>query len=295
MALHVEHQPVTDASAVPQAGYQAVSDAYFDTLRILLVRGRAFSTQDREDSQPVAIVSAALAERFWPGTDAVGRRIRLGDSNEWLTVVGIAGDVTMYNWWDGIDFSRVYVPLRQAAPGGVLYAAARTHGGAGGLAGSLRAALRSVDPNLPVQRVRTMERAIEESSLGVDFLAVLLTICGAIAGVLAMVGIYGMMAYAVSQRSREFGIRIALGGTARDILALTMRQAGVLTVAGLAAGCVLAAVFGSLMASALYGLVSIDVMTFLLVGAALGAASLAAAYLPARRTLRLDAAAILRA
>jgi len=290
----VEHQPVPEAGAEPRAGYQAVSSGYFHAMRIPIVSGRAFSGLDREDTQPVAVVSAATASRLWPDDDAVGRRLRIGDANEWHTVVGVAGDVTMYNWWDGVDYQRVYVPSRQAAPEGVLYAAVRTRGEPAATAATLRDAVRAVDPAVPIQQLRTMERAIASSSLGLNFLATLMAICGLLAALLAAIGIYGMMSYAVSQRAREFGIRIALGGTARDMVGLTLRQAGVLTAAGLAAGSAMALLFGWALARSLFGLVSLDPVTFVVVGIGLAVVALGAAYLPARRTLRLDPAAILR-
>ena len=139
-----------------------------------------------------------------------------------------------------------------------------------------------------------MESAIQESSFGLNFLSVLMAICGGVAGLLSMVGIYGMMAYSVSARTHEFGVRIALGGTTRDMVWLTLKQAGQLTGIGLATGSVLALLFGWALLRVLFGLVSIDAMTFAMVAAGLALVSLTAAYLPARRTLRLDPAAVLR-
>ena len=178
---------------------------------------------------------------------------------------------------------------------GVLFVAVRTAGETGAIAPSLRESIRSVDRHLPSQRVQTMESAIQESSFGLNFLSVLMAICGGVAGLLSMVGIYGMMAYSVSARTHEFGVRIALGGTSRDMVWLTLKQAGQLTGIGLATGSALALLFGWALRSALFGLVSIDAMTFAMVAAGLALVSLTAAYLPARRTLRLDPAAVLRA
>jgi putative ABC transport system permease protein len=292
--IAVEDRPVADESTAPSVGYQLVSPGYFQAMRIPLLSGREFSPLDREDGQPVAIISDAMANRFWPGANALGRRVRFGDRGVWHTVVGVARNVTMYNWWDGVDYQRVYVPLRQATSEGILYVAVRTAGEAA-TATSLGETVRSVDRHLPVQRVRTMETAIEESSLGLNFLAVLLAICGGTAALLAMIGIHGMMAYSVSARTHEFGVRIALGGTSRDLVRLTLTQAWRLTAIGLATGSVLALLFGWALGSALFGLVALDAMTFAIVAAGLALVSLIAAYLPARRTLRLDPAAVLRA
>jgi putative ABC transport system permease protein len=187
------------------------------------------------------------------------------------------------------------VPLLQAADGGVLFAAVRAAGAPAAIAPSLRVSVQGVDPQLPIQRVRTMESAIQDSSLGLNFLSVLMAICGGIAGLLAMVGIYSMMAYSMSLRTHEFGVRLALGGTARDMLMLALKQAGRLTAVGLACGSVLACVFGWALSSALFGVVSLDGTTLVAVSLVLAIVSLGAAYVPARRALRLDPTTILRA
>jgi putative ABC transport system permease protein len=293
-ALSVEDKPNSDVAAIPMVGYQLVSAGYFNAMRIPVLTGREFSAADRVGNQSVAVVSEATAQRFWPGGNALGRRIRLVDDGPWLTIVGVVGNVTMYNWWDGVDFQRAYVPLLQAADGGVLFAAVRAAGAPAAIAPSLRVSVQGVDPQLPIQRVRTLESAIQDSSLGLNFLSVLMTICGGIAGLLAMVGIYSMMAYSMSLRTHEFGVRIALGGTARDMLTMALKQAGRLTAVGLACGSVLACVFGWALSSALFGLVSLDGTTIVAVSLVLAIVSLGAAYVPARRTLRLDPTMILR-
>ena len=290
-----EDRSAPSESATPPAGFQLVSPGYFGAMRIPIISGREFSTLDREDSEPVAIISETLARRFWPGGSALGRRVRFGDREVWHTVVGVAGDVTMYNWWDGVDYQRLYVPFRQGAPDGVLYAAARADGDAAAVMPSLRASVRSLDPRLPLQRVRTMQSAIEETSFGLNFLAVLMAVCGGIAGLLATVGIYGMMAYSVSARMHEFGLRMALGGTARDVLRLALMQAGRVTAAGLLMGSAVALTFGWALQRALFGIVAIHGTTFVMVAGGLALVSLVAAYLPARKTERLDPAAVLRA
>jgi predicted permease len=292
----IEEDPNPDPARRPHSGFRVVSSGYFDAMRIPIVSGRAFSSFDREDTQQVAIISASLAERFWPGRDAIGRRVRLdGSTAGWITIVGVAGDVTMYNWWDGIDLSAVYVPLRQAPAGTALSAVVRSRSEPTALSGPLRVAVASVDSRMAVHGVRTMEQAIIDSTFGLNFLATLMGICGGIALVLSFVGIYSMMAYAVSQRLHEFGVRMALGATARDVLRLTLKQAGVLTAAGLAIGFAAAVILGRLMSSALFGLVSLDPATFGAVSLALALVSFVAAYVPARRTLRLDPSTILRA
>ena len=291
----VEENPNPDPARQPRAGFRAVSAGYFEAMRIPIVAGRTFSSVDREESQQVAIVSASLAAQVWPGREAVGRRLRVDPASDWLTIVGVAGDVTMYNWWDGIDVAALYVPLRQAPPASSLSAAVRTRGEPAAFSAQVRAAVASVDPLLAIHGVRTMEEAIVASTFGLRFLATLMGICGGIALLLSFVGIYSMMAYAVSHRMHEFGVRMALGATSRDVLGLTLKQTAVLTAAGLLVGIVVAIVLGGLMSSALFGLISLDARAFTVVTIALGGISLLAAYMPVRRALRLDPSSILRA
>ena len=297
IAYVAEADQALDTALWPHAGLRAVSPAYFDTMRIPITRGRSFSMADREGSQDVAIVSASLAARLWPRRDPVGERLRLDNAApRWVTVIGVAGDVTMYNWWDGIDYSAIYVPYRQApsAAGATMGLVVRTRGEPSGVAGTVRTAVMSVDPLLPVDKLRTMQQAIDENTFGLAFLASLIGISGAIALALSFIGIYGMMAYDVSQRTSEFGIRMALGATAGDVLGMTVRQAGVLTTIGIAIGLALAATLGYLMSSAMYGLIPLEPAIFGAVGVTVALASLMAAYVPARRTLALDPATILR-
>ncbi len=295
LALRVEDSPVHDLASRPKTGFRTVSAGYFETMRIPIIRGRGFSITDREDAQPVAIISASLASRFWPDRDPVGRRVQLVDHrDDWLTIVGVAGNVTMYNWWDGIDLTAVYVPLRQSPPAAGLSVALRTRSEPATVAGAARATVTSLDPALAVDNMRTMEEAIAASTFGLTFMTYLLGICGAIALLLSVVGIYSMMSYAVSQRRHEFGIRTALGASSRDLLGAVLRQAGLLTAAGVIIGLALAGLFGRFMSAALFGVVQLDAVTFVMVPGVLAIVALAAAYLPALRSTRVDPATVLR-
>jgi putative ABC transport system permease protein len=200
----------------------------------------------------------------------------------------------MYNWWDGIDYSTIYVPLRQSPPAGTIAVAVRTRGEPSTIAGAMRAAVASVDAGLAIDTLRTMEQAIVESTFGLTLLASLIGISGGVALALSFVGIYSMMAYTVSQRTQEFGIRMALGATAGAVLRMALTPAGVLTAIGVGIGLALATTLGLLMSSAMFGLVALDPVIFGGVGVAVALVSLIAAYMPARRSLRLDPATILR-
>jgi putative ABC transport system permease protein len=293
--LLVEDAPVDETIAQPMTGYRAVSAGYFETMHIPIINGRAFLNSDREGTQPVAIISASLAARYWAGGSAIGRRVQVGDApDRWLTIVGVAGDVTMYNWWDGIDYSAIYVPLRQAPSLNALSVALRTRGEPATFAGTARAALAGVDPQLAVDNIRTMEQAVTSTTFGLNFMAYLLAACGAIAVFLAAVGIYSMMAYSVSQRRHEFGVRMALGASAQDVVRLSFGQAARLTALGLGVGVLLSGVLSHLMSWALFGVIELDITAVFVVTAGLAVVSFVAAYVPALRSVRLDPAVLLR-
>jgi putative ABC transport system permease protein len=293
--LSIDGEEVRDPGRRPDVGNRVVSDGFFQAMRVPILKGRAFSGVDIEEGEPVAIISASVAKRFWPGRDPLGSRLRLdGPESGWLTIVGVAGDVMMYNWWDHEDLLAVYRPLRQAPPRGMLHAVVRGRGGPAAMTPALRHAVRAADPWLPVQRIRTMRQAIADSSVGLTYLALLMGICGGIALVLSVVGVYAVMAYTMRQRSQEFAVRMALGGTRGDVLRSALRQAAMLSASGVAAGLLLAVLLGRAMATALFGVVPLEPSMFAAAGVALAAVSLTAAFLASRRIWQLDPAVILR-
>jgi predicted lysophospholipase L1 biosynthesis ABC-type transport system permease subunit len=237
-----------------------------------------------------------MAERYWPGQNPLGRLVRIdGVGHDWLSIVGVATDVKMYNWWDGDDERALYVPFPQAPPGGIIHAVLKARGEPLGLTRAIREALRAVDPIVPLDQVRTMEQAIGDSTTGLTLMASLIGVCGTIALALSIVGIYSVMIYAITQRTREFGVRMAVGASPRDVMRLAMKQAGWVTATGLGIGALVAFVLGRAMASALYGVIPLEPAAFLWATSALAVISLGAAYVPARRILRLDPVRILRA
>jgi len=286
---------LADPGRWPRSGYRSVSENFLRTMGIRLLSGRGFDSADRDERQPVAMVSESFAKRFWPDRSAIGKRIRLADSSgAWLTVVGVVADVNMYNWWDGMDYTAVYVPLRQAPPSGVLQAVVRARGEPSDVITAARAAVREVDASLPVDQLRTLREAVVANSRGMNLLATMMAVCGGIAMLLAVVGIYGLMAYTIAQRTQEFGVRLAFGATAADVLRLTLRRAARLTATGLGVGIILGWILARAMTAALQGVVAVDATTFLVVASTLAVVSMLSAYLPARRALRLDPATILR-
>jgi putative ABC transport system permease protein len=294
-AFLIEGEPPPEPARRPRTGIRVVSPGFFETLRIPLLRGRFFSNRDREDSQPVAVVSASMAERFWPGEEPIGRRLRFEEpQSEWATIVGVAGDVRMFNWWDGEDAAAVYVPWRQEPPGGTVHLAVRTGLGSKESAASVREVLRPIDPLLALDRVRTMEEAIAEGNVGLHYLGSMMGICGAVALVLSIAGTYSLMAYTISQRTHELGVRMALGATAADLLRTILGQAALWTAAGVTSGLALALLLGQLMESSVLGILAFDRNAFAFASLGSILSSLVAAFVPARRVLRLDPVPILR-
>jgi len=292
--VEIEGEPLREGVEPPALDVRFVSLGYFETLRQPLVAGRGFTGGDDEMSQAVAVVSRAMAERYWPGRDPLGRRFRVvGENEPWVTIVGVTGDV-IHHWVLKRNAPTFYRPLRQA-PRQALSFALRTKGDPEALAGAARATLAALDPDQPADDVRSMRSLIARSTIGLQFVAAIMAAFGAIALVLALSGVYGVMSYRVSLRTLEIGVRVALGASRADVLRLTMGQALQLAALGLVIGCGLAVAAGRALSAALRGAVAIDagVLGALTVG--LAAAALLAAFVPARRALAIDPARALRA
>jgi len=289
--IEIDGHPPADPNNLPSVDYRTITGEYFSALRIPIVRGRAFSTADREDTQPVVIVSESMARKFWPNEDPIGRRMKLRDG-PWLTVVGISGDV-IHDWFNRRNTPAMYRPLPQS-PGDYLCLVVRTSGDPTTIAPDARRALLRIDPDQPVFDVMTMRQALHERTIGLQYLAAIMATFAAIALLLATVGLYALITYFVAQRRHEIGVRMALGASARDVVRLTVGQALRLTVVGTAIGFVLSVALSRLMQAGLLGIASSDSRIVVAFAAILIAASVLAGYLPARRAAAIDPMTALR-
>jgi putative ABC transport system permease protein len=285
--------PPTNAQDA-RASYNAISPNYLRTMGIPLLKGRDFNDQDM--AAPTAIiVNATMANRLWPNDEPIGRRLKLGgpqSTNPWLTVVGIVSDASQ----TGLDTTvrpEIYAPLTQS-PVPTVYLVARVASSPASVAPAIRQAILEVDRNQPVGNVRPMEQVLSDSVAQPRLYAVLLGSFATVALILAVIGIYSMMAYSVTQRTQEIGMRMALGAAPRDILKLILKQALSLTLIGGAIGLLLAFVATRVMSSLLFGITPKDPLTFVQVTIILVVVSLAASYIPARRAKRLDPMLALR-
>ncbi len=294
-AFTIDGEP-RSATDPPTARIQGVGDGYFDALAIPLVAGRAFGNRDGRDTVPVAIVNRAFAQRYFPNGDAVGRTIAHqlsivpGEPTR-RVIVGIAGDVRQFSLDEPFE-PHLFVPHAQM-PWPAMALVVRTSLPAGEIAAAVRAAVASLDPALPVpipiELTQTLDEAIGQPRLR----AWLLTVFAGAAMILAAIGLYGTVAFAVQQRRGELAIRLALGATARQARALVLREGLALSLAGTAAGGLLAIPLTRLLSTLFFGVGAFDLPTFASVGAALLAVSAAATYLPARSVDRLDPARVM--
>jgi putative ABC transport system permease protein len=276
-------------------GVHSISPDYFETLRIPLLRGRGFTDQDHGKSKKVGIVNEAAARKYWPDEDPLGKRLAFASEpkpEDYVEIVGLAGDVKYGRIEEAVG-PDVYVPYQQGMdrPSFII---ARASNDPTRLVGAIRREVMSIDKNVPIYDVKTMaERAAQLTSRG-RFGAVLLGLFAVMALVLAGVGIYGVMSYAVSGRQHEIGIRMALGATSTDVLRLVLGDGIILTALGLALGLVGAYNATQALSSQLYGVETTDAATFIIVSLVLATVALLASYIPARRATRVDPMVALR-
>jgi putative ABC transport system permease protein len=292
---------------------QQASPDLFRALGIPLVEGRAFSELDVDGATPVVIISASLANRYWPDQEPLGRRIKWGNrefGSPWMTVVGVVGDVRQRGL-DAAPKPTLYLPhLQLGEPvktrAGVtlrelmaddarsIGLVIRSAPGTASLANAVREAVWEVDPTQPVTRVKTMEQVLADTMMVQRFSTMLLACFAAIALTLAAAGIYGVISYSVSQRTQEIGIRVALGAEQHDVLKLVVGQGMVPALIGLALGLAGAIGLTRFMSSLLFHVSVTDPITFTLIASLLLAVAILACYLPARRAAKVDPMEALR-
>jgi putative ABC transport system permease protein len=275
--------------------YQAVSRDYFKTMGIRLMAGRLFDDRDVQGGPDVVVINPTMAQPFWPGQDPLGRRIRPGSSDPWTTIIGVVEDVKNA----GLDRpagTEIYLPYRQAQASGFrsMYAVIRGRGDPRPMAGSVRRVLNRLDPALPIAQVRLMDDVMSAAQSRPRFLTLLLGLFSGVALAIATVGIYGVISYSVARRSKEFGLRMALGAQSSDVLSLVMKQGAMLALLGVGVGLVAAFALTRLMSTLLFGVTPTDPVTFASVSIILAGVALAACYIPARRATRVDPIQTLR-
>ncbi len=284
----IEGRPALSQRELPSADLQTVSESYFRALRIPLKNGRFFSASDRAGSPLFTVISQGLAERFWPGEDPLGRRIRLGplDSDTpLLTIVGVVGDIKL-NWFDPAR-PTIYRPFLQAPRSdGFLFL--RTASSPLAAVEAVHSVLTRLDPAQPVKELQTMENSVAGSLSPIRIISILMLVFGCVALVLAALGVFSVLANSVAQRTQEFGIRMALGATPGSVQNLVLGQTLRLCAAGLLVGLPLALALSYAMASLLFGIVAMDLFVVAGFSLLLVLVAAAAAYFPARRAANLD-------
>ncbi len=291
-SLAIDGRPQPEGR-LPEVGYQPVSDNLFKAMGVPLKRGRAFGPQDHETAPPVVILSESLARTFWPNGDPIGSRVRLGPNpnDPWMTVVGIVSDVRM--GVDGESRPTAYVSARQDHWGGMAIVM-RTTTDPMSMLPAVRREVRAIDATIPVADANSMKEVRTQGLTDRRLPMQLMAAFAVLALILAAVGVYGGMAYSVAARTREIGVRVALGAQPRNVFGMVLRQGMGAAAAGLTLGLLGAAALGRVLTSLLYGVKPTDVLTFVGVAGVLLTVVLAACLVPARRAVRVDPLEALR-
>jgi len=293
--FYPEGRPIPPPGQIPNSDFHMIDPDYLRVMGIPLIKGRAFTEADDDKALPVVLINATMAQRYWPGEDPIGKRIHLDGRNMagyWATVVGIVGDTKQYGL-ERKSKTEFYLPyLQRSVPSMELVV--RTATDPLGLVNAVRSSVEAVDPDQPVYAVRTMGQYLAESVASRRTTMLLLGVFAGLALILAAVGIYGVMAYSVAQRTHEIGVRMALGAERGDVLKLVVRSGLKLALAGVAVGLVASVGLTRLMSSLLFGVRPTDPLTLGGVALLLTAVALLASYIPARRATRVDPTVALR-
>ena len=277
------------------ANIENVNADYFAALHIPLRAGRLLEERDALEQAPVVVVSQSFARRFFPGEDPIGKFVKAGADDAkspWAKIVGVVGDIK-YGVFETQIAPPIYFPYRQA-PQAFTYMAIKTERDPNAFVTAVHREIAAVDPDLPVSEFFTLQKVFSDQVLGLSYVAVMLTVMGIIALVLAAVGVYGVMAYSVAERTQEIGVRVAMGAQPRDVLRLIMSRGILITSVGLLIGLPLAWGLAQLMASLIYGVSAGDVTTFAAITLLMGAITLVACYVPTRKAMSVDPIIALR-
>jgi putative ABC transport system permease protein len=277
---------------------RAVTRDYFRVMTIRTVAGRTFGPEDHATSAPVALLNETAARAWWPNTSPVGQRVRFDTSLPWITIVGVSADTRSEGVREPVP-PEIYLLHEQLPVAGgsterAMYVVLKTSVRPMSLATAARGAVRQLDPQLAINAVRSMDELLDFSVARQRFTMLLLGVFGVVSLTLAAIGIYGIMSYAVKRRTREIGIRMALGGSPADVLRLVVGQGMRLALIGLALGIGAALATTGLMRELLFGVTPTDPVTFISIGALLVGVAFVACWLPARRAVRTDPTTALR-
>lgn len=290
----IEGQTILRESEAPSADLQSVSPDFFRALRIPVLRGRDVTDHDGFGAPLVAVISRTMAARFWPGVSPIGVRIKIGapgSQENWTTIVGVVEDVKQ-NWWDNVPRPVIYRPFAQVPKRWINFAI-RTSFDPSNAAAAVRDVGRALDPSVSFS-LSTMDSDVSQSLAPIRILGILMAVFGVVSIALSALGIYGLLAHSVAQRTHEFGIRMALGAQRRDVLRLVLRQSWKLCAVGLLIGLPSAYLIVRLIESMLYGVIAFDVIVFVALALMLTGVALLAGYLPAKRATKVDPMLALR-
>ncbi len=292
----IEGRPWTNPAESENADFECVSPSYFRVFGVPLIRGRDLTDQDVSTSPPVVVISQHLAHTYWPNEDPLGHRIRIGAADDphyaWMTIVGVVGDLQM-DWTDPALDSVIYIPYAQF-PRAYASLAIRTSGNPASYVSAVRSAIASVDPDQPVFAVKSMSEQLREGTIELTTAAQMMGALGALALVLAAIGVYGVMAYVVADSKHELGIRMALGAFRGDIMKLIVGRGMLLVATGLVIGVPLSFMLIPLAGSYITGLGHADLLSLSAASLLLLVVALAACLVPARRATRVDPIVALR-